>query len=638
MPRILASLLLFFTVCLSSVSYAQKDITLNLQNADLRVFIETVSKITGKNFVIDPNVQGAVTLISPETLDKDSLYDVFLTVLEVHGFSAIEGNGGVVKIVPSNKAQTHFMGLDGVTQVFSLSHIKAEQILPTLKPLMPNGSFINADAQNNLLIISGSPADVGRVASIIERVDQTSGSDFDVIRLHNASAINIAASVTTLLGAQDTSQNLKIVADERTNSVLLRAPEAEKLRIRALITHLDTPIENAGNTEVIYLRNGNAVSIAEVLNDAKGAIIQQADNSEAETINLTNASSTNNSSVDIRADENTNSLIITAPPATLKNLKQVVAKLDIRRSQVLVEAIIAEMSMSDIESLGVQWYANAGSGTPIGVLNFDGPSSIFSLAAGIASYNENGTVPDGFDAPSGMLIGGGTDHFGVLINALENNTDSNILSTPSLVVLDNEEANIMVGENIPYLTGSYTTNSDTSSNPFQTIEREDVGVKLEVKPQINEGDLITLDIYQEVSNVVESEYEKEQGPTTAKRALKTNVLVENNQILVLGGLIDNQYSKTEQKIPLLGDIPLIGGLFRSNSNTGRERNLMVFLRPRILRDRSSATLVTEEKYNFIRNAQLTHSLGNGKNVLPNLESNEEQAPAPVFERSRPYSP
>lgn len=625
----------------ASMAWAQRDIQLNLQNADLREFVETVAKITGKNFVMSPAVQGSVTVISPEKFDKRALYDIFLNVLATNGFTAVKGSGGVMRIVPSNNSD--FVGYEAITQVHRLSALKAEQAVATVKPLLPPGSLISADKASNVLVISGQPGDVRRAIAIIERIDQGSGNALDVIRLRHASANDIARTVTTLLGGENAA---KVVADERTNSILLQAPKAEKLRLRALITHLDTPIENAGNTEVIYLKNANAVSVAKTLQSAKTAIT----NTTGEGEQVIDTTQTIDSEVDIRADEATNSLIITAPPQTMRNLKQVIAKLDIRRSQVLVEAIIAEVSANDIKNLGVQWYAAGSSGTiPIGLIDFSNTgSSILGLATSYYNQQNGGRVPVSSTGrptavSSGATLGVGNDKAGILLNALNSLNDSNILSTPSLLVMDNEEAEFLVGENIPYVTGSYTTNSSGSSNPFQTVERQDVGIKLNIKPQISEGNTIALDIYQEVSNVISEN--AQQGPTTGKRALKTTVLVEDDQVLVLGGLIDNQLTGDTQKVPVLGDIPVLGHLFKSTSKSNKKRNLMIFIRPRILRSRQAANVATQEKYDHVRRAQMTHSLTTPDSTLPalslsgdkhtGLSSGDWQAPAPIYERSRP---
>lgn len=660
--RVIRFFLLTMALLFATPAFSQRDIQLNLQNADLREFVETVAKITGKNFVMGQNVQGSVTVISPEKFDKQALYNIFLSVLAVNGYSAVTGSGGVIKIIPS--ADTQFNGYDAVTRVYRLRSVGAAQALATLKPLMPAGNQLSADEKNNLLIISGQAADVERAVTVMAQIDRGATQQhleqgIDVVRLRNASASDIARTLGALLSAEGKTQN-KIVADERTNSILLQADPSEKLRLRSLIAHLDTPIENAGNTEVIYLKNARATAVAETLRQSKNAL-SVAENGQ--TVNLTNQHQ-QDGDVDIRADEATNALIITAPPATMRNLKQVIAKLDIRRAQVLVEAVIAEVSANDVRNLGVQWYAAGSSGTvPVGLIDFNNAgSSLLGMAAGFYQQrNGGGLSVDRNGRPtavsSGATFGLGNQHVGMLINALNTLTDSNILSTPSLLVMDNQQAEFLVGENIPYVTGSYTTNSNGSSNPFQTVERQDVGVKLNIKPQISEGDTISLEIYQEVSNVLS--VDAQQGPTTAKRSLKTTVLVENDQVLVLGGLMDRQQSADTQKVPLLGDIPVMGNLFKSNSKNDKKRNLMIFIRPQILRTRQSANFATQEKYDHLRMAQLAHPVASGDAILPARDFNNppqnqpaalpaQQAsapqqetprarPAPIYERSQPLT-
>ncbi|WP_218110497.1 type II secretion system secretin GspD [Ostreibacterium oceani] len=666
---------LIFCLLINGIAFsaaAEKTIQLNLQGADLREFIETVAKITGKNFVIDNQVQGQVTLISPEKFDKSALNQIFENVLAVNGYQAIDSGAGVTKIVPAS--QQSFIGYSGVSHVIKPNFVKASEILPSIQPLLPDGNFISADSKNNLLILSGKPEDIDRAVRVIERIDRQSATDFEIVRLQNASASDIASTVNLLLGANAGANGSRVVADERTNSILLQQTKADNLRIKALIAHLDTPIERAGNTEVIYLKNAKASDIARILGQTQSALLTDNsaningnfnDNGARPTapaggdegvIDFTNLSSTQQTAINIRADDATNALIVTAPPAAMRNIKQVIGKLDIRRAQVLVEAIIAEIAFDDIENLGVQWYAAGSSGTiPVGVIDFNNAgSSILSIAASAITQQDGDDIPvDSTGRPaaisSGATFGIGNRNAGVLINALSALNNSNILSTPSLLVMDNEEAEFLVGQNIPYVTGSFSTSGNGSDNPFQTVERQDVGIKLNIKPQINEGDTIALDIYQEVSNV--TSVDPQQGPTTAKRALKTTVLVEDNQVLVLGGLIDNQSTEGVQKVPGLGDVPVIGNLFRSRSQGMRKRNLMIFIRPTIFRNTQVANFATQEKYDSIRLRQIADDNTPPEFILPPiaLDTDDDnsgdgsteslmQAPAPVYERSQPLTP
>jgi len=629
------------------LALAQKDIQLNLQNADLREFITTVSKVTGKNFVIGPSVRGSVTLISPEKLDKQSLYSIFLNVLSVNGFSAVRGSGGVVRIVPV-KGEHQFIGYEGITEIYRLKRTQSSQVLPIMKPLLPPGTYLSADKSSNLLILSGQSADVARAIALIDRIDKDDSKSFSVIRLRNASAVDIARTVNHIMSGA-VKDLVKVAADVRTNSVLFEAPKQEKLKIRALIAHLDTPLEHAGDTEVIYLKNANAADIAKTLQAAKRSLSHTAEKATSvKHSQQISASPEAHQPVDIRADVATNALIITAPPATMRNLKQVIAKLDIRRAQVLVEAIIAEVADSDLKNLGVQWYAAGSSGTiPVGVVNFDNASSsILGIATDyyrlVRSKQGSISVPKAIG--SGATFGIGNDNLGVLFNALNQLSGSTILATPSLLAMDNHKAEFLVGQNIPFVTGSYKTNADSSSNPFQTIKREDVGIKLNIQPRITADNNIALDIYQEVSNVVPSADEK-LGPTTAKRSLKTAVLVHDEQILVLGGAIQTEQIKKKQKVPVLGDVPLLGGLFRSTANTTTKSNLMIFIRPHILRDRHSADFVTQDKYDSIRDTQIVNNLSSDA-TLPAIDLTQQasgsrtvdevqQALPPVYERGRP---
>lgn len=627
--RPLRLVLLCACLALTSSAIAQKNIQLNIKNGDLRAFVETVSKITGKTFVIDPRVNGNVNLLMPEEVDKRSLYEVFLTVMDTHGFAAVPTRGTVLKIVPK-KAQGETVGLNDMTRVFSLSHVKAESVMPTLKPLLPAGSQVAAVPQGNLILITGDNSDVARAVAVLKRIDQANNGAINVIRLQNASAKDIATTVSTLIGAEN--PNVKVIADERTNSILLQAPARDRVRFQTLIAHLDTPIETGGDTEVMYLKYADATAIAEVLNSASESI--KATVSEEDGI----VDYESETKIDIRAEKNTNALIITASPAVMRNIKHVIKKLDIRRAQVLVEAIITEMTIEDAKELGVQWYGSgSGNVTPAGVINFNnsgkGAASIYQTGKAVISKKYPGSIP------AGMLLGLGNNDIGVLLNALQSKTRANILSTPSLMVMDNEEAEFIVGKNVPYVTGNYSDGS-SGKNPFQTIKREDVGLKLKVKPQINEGDAISLDIYQEVSNIEESANQATQGPTTSKRALKTAVIVENEQILVLGGLIDAQQANGEQKVPVLGDIPLVGGLFRSSTGGENRRHLMIFLRPKVLRDRRSANFATEQKYTDLRNAQLARGLSSNVTLPPqndNTDVIKRGALPPVYERSQPLS-
>jgi general secretion pathway protein D len=612
-------------------------VTLNLKDAEINALVESMSVLTGKNFIVDPRVKGRVTIISAKAMDEKELYQVFLAVLGVHGFAAVP-SGNVIKIVPAAGAKQESIptvdqrgGAEPdqiVTRVIQVQNVSAAQIVPILRPLIPPQGHLAAYTPTNVLIISDSAANVERIASIIARVDLASNEEVEIVALRHASATEIVRVLTAL--EQSKARNdpaaavgtpPRMVADERTNSILLSGDRASRLRLRALVTHLDTPLDSGGNTQVVYLRYAKAKDLMAVLQGVSKNLSSEAARnapmpgqaSGAAPGGTSSSSNSSSSLVDIQADAATNALVITAPPDLIRSLRTVIAQLDIRRAQVLVEAVIAEISAEKTAELGVQWAV--GGGNAIGFTNFEAGTSSLANIIGLAAQADQGdlTAISAARIPQGIQIGvgdfTGNNRFGALISALAKDADTNVLSTPTVVTLDNEEAEIIVGQNVPFVTGSYTTStsgSDTSQigNPFQTIQREDIGIKLKVKPQINEGNSVKLEISQEVSNVVPSANASTQGPTTNKRAIKTNVLVENGQILVLGGLIDDKLDESAQKVPLLGDLPLLGNLFRYRNTTKLKRNLMVFLHPVILRDAGQGTLYTDSKYSYIRDQQL----------------------------------
>jgi general secretion pathway protein D len=617
LASLLATLLLFVVASLP-VAQAEQ-ITLNLNNADIEALIKTVSEHTGKNFVIDPRVKGKVTVISAHPMDRDEFYQVFLSILEVHGFSTIP-SGDLIKIVPDVKAKqsgiptvsglNQLPGDQVVTRIIQVKNVTATQLVPILRPLIPQEGHLAAYPNTNVLIISDRRQNVDRLLKIIERIDQVSDSSIEVVTLQHASAAEV---VRILNGLQDPAakgagaNSVKLVADERTNSVLISGDPTSRLRSKVLIQHLDTPFDNAGNAQVIYLKYANSKDLVSVLTGVSESMdkSKQAGGKAAGKPDIP---------INIQADEASNALIITAPPDQYRSLEAIIRKLDIRRAQVLVEAIIAEVSYDKVKKLGVQWIVDGtpdGSG-PVGVINLGSPS-ITSIASAIKSSSA-------VSLGSGTLIGGGnfdssSVNFAALIQALESDTSSNILSTPSLMTLDNQEAEIVIGQNVPFVTGSYTSTGGTSSsvNPFQTVQREDVGLSLKVKPQINEGNAIKLEIEQEVSSIDDSA--SASDIVTKKRTIKTVVMVEDGNTIVLGGLIDENLRQTEEKVPILGSIPLLGALFRANSTTKEKQSLMVFLRPVILRDAATSTQIASSKYNFFR-AQQIDMKQQGINLMP----------------------
>jgi general secretion pathway protein D len=597
--------LLFIALLISSTISFAEPVTLNLKDADIGALIKTVSEHTGKNFVVDPRVKGKVTVISAHPMDEEEFYHVFLSILEVHGFSTIP-SGKVIKIVPDVKAKQ--AGIPSVstlstpddqmvTQVIQIKNVAATQLVPILRPLVPQQGHLAAYPATNVLIISDRTRNVKRLTKIINRIDQISDTSIDIVPLEHASATEVVRVLSSLQqkakGGAD--QQVRLASDERTNSILLSGERTMRARMRVIIEQLDTATENNGNTQVVYLKYANATELVKVLTGISDTLKDPKKAPKA----------TAKSPISIQADEATNALIITAPPGLYQSLLQVIRKLDIRRAQVLVEAVIAEISVDKAKELGVQWIFDgtpAGKG-PVGIIDFGGGSPIGAVAATAAA----GGIPS---IPSGTTLALGqfddnTINFAALLRALDSDSASNILSTPSIMTLDNEEAEIIIGKNVPFVTGQYASTGGTSGvNPFQTIQRQDVGLTLRVTPQINEGDAVQLKIEQEVSSLNKTASSGTSDIVTNKRVIKTTVMVDDGQTIILGGLLDETLDQVHQKVPLLGDLPIIGALFRSTQTVKVKRNLMIFLKPSIVRDVATQTQLTSEKYNFLRAQQM----------------------------------
>lgn len=605
-----SALLGFLFVC---HSVQAEEFSLNYTDVDLVAVINQVSQITGKNFIIDPRVKGKITVVSAKLLDKVEVYSVFLSILQVHGFATIPTKNAI-KIIPDATAKqsaTPLANSSGgvedqlITRVLKIEHINSAQLVPILRPLVAQQGHLAAYAATNVLIISDRASNIRRMERIVASMDKEIDSDIEIIKLKHA----FAAEVVRLLGSlNDASpeqkasggRSVKFTADERTNSILLSGEKSNRLKYRSIIADLDSPVESSGNTHVVYLRYAEAKNIADILNSVGKEVIK------AEAKNSGTAGSGNNvETVSVQADETSNALVITAPASVFPSLRSVIQQLDIRRAQVHIEAIIAEVSLDTANELGVQWLIDGSNkGNPILSSQLPGSgSSIGAIATGVAAGNA-AAIPDGLSLALGNVSESSSLNFITLIRALNTDTETNLLSTPSIVTLDNQEASIIVGQNVPFVTGSSTSvGGDGTTNPFQTIERQDVGTTLKVKPQINEGNTITLDIDQEVSTVSQAATSA-VDLVTNKRAIKTSVQLEDGELLVLGGLIDDTVIKVEQKIPGLGDIPFLGALFRSNSTRRIKQNLLVFIRATIIRDPELARDLSQRKYDFMRDIQL----------------------------------
>jgi len=597
-------------ICLGLINagndaYAQQPtITPNYKDADIQLIIEAVSEVTGRNFIVDPRVKANVTMLSSSPMTPDAFYEAFLSILQVYGYVAVP-SGDVIKILPDAnvrqmpgwEAADAGRADDIVTKVVIVENVSAAQLVPILRPLIPQYGHLAAHPASNMLIISDRTANVNRVVSIIRRIDQAGDDEFEVLRLTHASAADTVRVVTALQASTRSegspASNVTIVADDRTNSVLISGDKADRLRLRALITHLDTPLEEGGDTQVRYLRYANAADLATKLETQYNGATQEG------------GAPGTNSDISIWADEETNAIIITAPPKIMRSMMTVVDKIDIRRAQVLVEAIVVEVTSDNAENLGITWAAYSDEAV-LGATDFSQITPGIVGAIGGASgeiEDAAAVIQDGINLAVGRISENGLS-FAAVVQALKADTNSNIMATPTLVTMDNEEAEIQVGQEVPFVTGSYsnTGNAGGAVNPFQTVERKQVGLTLKLTPQINEGDAILLAIQQEVSSVSDSTQAVDL--ITNNRVITTSVIVDDGDTLVLGGLIRDEMREREQRVPYLGAIPVLGALFRAKEAQLVKTNLMVFIKPTIIRDMQSAGIKTQEKYSLIRDLQI----------------------------------
>ena len=616
---------------LLSANVHAADYSPNFKGTEIAEFINIVGKNLKKTMIVDPNVRGKVNVRSYDLLTEEQYYQFFLNVLEVYGFAAVEMDNNVVKIIRNKDAKASSIPVVGnenpgsgdemVTRVVEVKNVTVRELTPLLRQLSDQaggGNVVNYDPAN-VIMLTGTAAVVNRLVKIIERVDKAGDQDVQIIKLKYASAGEMVRIIEAMnKSSQGKSAGTptflipKIVADDRTNSVIVSGEAQARERVARLVSRLDSELESNGNTRVYHLKYAKSEDMVKVLEGVSKSI----ESDSSGTKKSSKSSKTRNISID--AHEDTNTLVITAQPDMLRSLEAVIRQLDIRRAQVLIEAIIVEVFEGDGVNLGVQWYHESGAMTQF----TNGVAPISSIAAaaeaakstpgtkGTTVTTENGTTvnPDQPDVDgdyslaadvlgsvSGTLFGIVKGDWGAVLQAVSSDTNSNILSTPSITTLDNEEAYFIVGQEVPIITGSATGSGNT--NPFQTVERQEIGIKLKVTPQINEGSGVQLTIEQEVSSV--------SGATGVdisinKREIKTTVMADDGATVILGGLIDEDVQESVQKVPLLGDIPIIGHLFKSTSNTKRKRNLMVFLRPTIIRDGQLMNDLSKEKYNYIR--------------------------------------
>jgi general secretion pathway protein D len=640
-------------------------ITPNYKDADLSQIIQAVSEVTGKNFIIDPRVNAKVTMLSSTPMSADAFYQAFLSVLQVYGYVAVPA-GKVIKIVPNTDArQLPSLDLPAnvsstsdemVTQIITMKNISAAQLVPLLRPLIPQSGHLAAYPNGNMLIISDRASNVARIMRIIERMDESGEEPIEVIALRNASATEVVRTINQLNGGAaggggEGGAPVKVVADERTNSVLISGEKSLRLKVKALVLDLDTPRAGGGDTQVRYLLYADAEKLADKL---KG---QASATAKAQAGPASGASgapgggggggggggSNVDASVTIWADVPTNALIMTAPPKIMKNLMAVIDKLDIRRAQVEVEAMIVTVDVNKSANLGVQWLLDGGNSLGYGVVNLPGSSgtSIVDIAAAalgaatgqlgaaattsavttgstVASTAASGlssVIPTGATFAVGTYNSNTQKGFAAVIQAIRSDATSNILSTPRIVTMNNEEAEVKVTQEIPLITGQYTSSQSQvngTTSPFETIQREEVGTILKVTPHISEGNVIQLKIEQEDSSPG-AKLTDSADISTNKQSIKTTILIEDGGIIVLGGLMQDTVTESEDRVPVLGAIPLLGNLFKSRSGSRQKSNLLVFLRPRILRDQAATEEVSTKRYDDIRDEE--RNLHKGKITL-----------------------
>ncbi len=640
--------------------------TANFRDVDIAVLAETVAAATGKTFILDPRVRANVNLISSAPMTANELYQAFLSILQVHSFAAVP-TGNLIKIVMDASVRTvpgndlpdrvNANSDEMVTQVIAAKNVSAAQLATVLRPLIAQYGNLAPVPGTNTLIITDRASNVNRIMRIIARVDQASDANIEIIPLQNSTAADIVRTMTALTTGQtgaDGAMPSRVVADERSNSVLISGDSAQRLRIATLIAHLDTPVENGGDTQVIFLHYALAEKIAPKLKEQMTGVVAAAGATGGAAAAALDRTTT------IVAEPETNALIITAPPKTMRSLKNIIDRIDIRRAQVQLEAIVVDVSTNNSADLGVNWamYSNQ-NGTqvpagafisPIGAAN-NNPVSIVDLANAVKNPTTATTVPLGATFAVGRLVDNGLN-FAAMIRALRSDANTNVIATPNAITMDNQEAELKVAQEVPFITGQYTTSGGgttgggTQPNPFTTIQREEVGLILKITPQINGGDAMMLKIELESSELAGTSGDA-GSLITNKRSIKTNVLIEDGATVVIAGLIRDAKTEGESRVPFLGRLPLIGEAFRVRSGKREKTNLMVFIRPKILSDGVQSALETNAKYNMLRDLQqkmgarqdreLIELLPGDSPVLPPAPPLPAAPAAPANSNSKPES-
>jgi general secretion pathway protein D len=631
----------------SSAAEPQEElVSLNFVNADIQEVIRAISQISKKNFLVDPRVKGTINIVSATPVSPALGYDILLSALRLQGYAAVE-SAGVTKIIPEADAKLHIDSLSQgrggdklVTRVFILKYESASQLVNVVRPMIAPNNVVVAYPSSNALVVTDYASSVKRIEKLIESIDQPNADAPMIIPVKNASALDLANTINKLMPEAsapqtggDDNQRFVLLADSRTNSLLLRSDNPGRIaRVKELVAKLDSAAKVPGNIHVVPLKNSDATKLAQTLRSVLSGDTSSQSASPATPQGIPQVATGGASGGGIiQADIATNSLIITASEPVYNNIRAVIDKLDVRRPQVFVEALIVEVTADKAAEFGIQWQdlsgANQGGTNIIGGTNFGSTSNIIGASKNISSVGQGLNI--GLVRGTTTLPGVGTVlNLGMLARALESDTNANILSSPNLMTLDNEEAKIVVGQNVPFITGQYAqTGSATTATPFQTIERKDVGLTLKIKPQIMQGNSVKLQIYQEVSNVVSSSISSTAGITTNKRSIESNILVDENQIVVLGGLIQDSVTDVASKTPLLGDIPLLGNLFRYETRQHTKTNLMVFIRPYIMYQTDSHQKLVNERYDQMEQRRKDARMPDHW-ILPNDDKDKSLPPKP----------
>ena len=640
---LICSLAIIFATPCHAEKHEEELVSLNFVNADIQEVIRAISQISKKNFLVDPRVKGTINIVSATPVSPALGYDILLSALRLQGYAAVESNG-VTQIIPEADAKLHVDSLAQgrgdklITRVFILKYESASQLVNIVRPMIAPNSVVVAYPSSNALVVTDYASSVRRIEKLIDSIDQPNADAPLIIPVRHASAVDLASIINKLMpeaatpaAGSDDNQRFVLVADSRTNGLLLRSDNPGRIaRVRELVDKLDSAANVPGNIHVVTLKNTDATKLAQTLRS-----VMSGDTSAAAATATTPgmqqaASSAPSGGGMIQADTSSNSLIVTASEPVYNNIRSVIEKLDVRRPQIFVEALIVEVTADKASEFGVQWQNLTGvnkSGTNIiGGTNFGTTNNIIGASKDLTSVGQGLNI--GLVNGTTTLGGVSILNLGMLAHALESDTNANILSAPNLMTLDNEEAKIVVGQNVPFVTGSYAqTGSATTATPFQTIERKDVGLTLKIKPQIMQGGTVKLQIYQEISSVVASSASSTAGVTTNKRSFESNIMVDDNQIVVLGGLISDSVNDVASKTPLLGDIPLLGNLFRYETRQHTKTNLMVFIRPYIMYQANGYRKITDERYDLMskkrQDARMPDHL-----ILPNDDKNKALPPRP----------